>query len=314
MFTGTDIDDYEVITQSSLADHAAGPDRQGFDGIMAGKAELVEKARREIENMDAQEGVGLLDQTPELSYRVASSGAHHTAFDSKKNRVRSSSNAMARVIGDIVRDGKPGGGQRAGTMAKLQRGGKRAKEDGQPLLAQRHSFMNVAQHSSTGAIDSSKDAKIPISGSGDVVQGVGLGLVQVENTANRPFDKSGRPSGLLRSHSHPQDAAKKLVSTGLDLPEQIAEMSEPPTPMSGNATDGTGVRLTSEPLSITASTGSADPADTPAPADESTGDKENITTTPPIDLPEMEPERQHTAAAVVEEMTKAPRADEYLKP
>ncbi|ORX64303.1 hypothetical protein DL89DRAFT_34604 [Linderina pennispora] len=106
MFTGTDIDDYEVITQSSLADHAAGPDRQGFDGIMAGKAELVEKARREIESMDEQEGVGLLDQTPELSYRVTSSNARHSAFDAKKSRVRSSSNAMARVISDIVRDGK----------------------------------------------------------------------------------------------------------------------------------------------------------------------------------------------------------------
>ncbi|KAJ1950862.1 Serine/threonine-protein kinase, partial [Linderina pennispora] len=166
MFTGTDIDDYEVITQSSLADHAAGPDRQGFDGIMAGKAELVEKARREIESMDEQEGVGLLDQTPELSYRITSSNARHSAFDAKKSRVRSSSNAMARVISDIVRDGKSvSSGQRAGTKAKLQRNGKQIKEDGQPLLTQRHSFMNVAQHSSTGAIDSSNTGvKIPTSG------------------------------------------------------------------------------------------------------------------------------------------------------
>ncbi|KAJ2388164.1 Serine/threonine-protein kinase, partial [Coemansia sp. RSA 2603] len=74
----------------------------------ADTAALLDRARREIEGLDAHAGVGLLDQTPELSYRQAAA-IKKDAFDAKR-RARSSSNTVVRVLSEIVRD--PAGGAR----------------------------------------------------------------------------------------------------------------------------------------------------------------------------------------------------------
>ncbi|KAJ2767196.1 Serine/threonine-protein kinase, partial [Coemansia nantahalensis] len=110
-----DADDVSSIFASTDAEDG-GPEASspGAGRSPSEKAALLERARREIDDFDEQEGVGLLDQTPELSYRTASQFSR-AGVDTGKNRARSSSNTVVRMLTDIVRDtGGSGPGVRAG--------------------------------------------------------------------------------------------------------------------------------------------------------------------------------------------------------
>ncbi|KAJ1843143.1 Serine/threonine-protein kinase, partial [Coemansia sp. RSA 2703] len=172
----------------------------------ADTAALLDRARREIEGLDAHAGVGLLDQTPELSYRQAAA-IKKDAFDAKR-RARSSSNTVVRVLSEIVRD--PAGGARhiaglastAGSRAaRAPPAGAKPSPTQEPPAAA--SPRTVQRHSSTGAINQASDAAAVASAAAGVV----------------------RPD-VLRSHSHNASHPHRTLA----LPERIAELPEPPTP------------------------------------------------------------------------------------
>ncbi|KAJ1998435.1 Serine/threonine-protein kinase, partial [Coemansia thaxteri] len=232
MFTNSELDEAEASLQASSARHGElAADGREAGSPLSGKAALLDRARREIEGFDEHEGVGLLDQTPELSYRVAgqSSGPN---FDAKKRRTRSSSNTVARVLSEIVREGSGGsnGNNRNGKRALRAGSGlhSRTTKGTTPLDAgapnQAPPAKTIPRHNSTGAINSA-------GGSGyfeDLVVGGTQGAMQSVE-AKRSDAASGvgfsRPD-ILRSHSHAPNARPQ----GFVLPERIAEVSEPPTP------------------------------------------------------------------------------------
>ncbi|KAJ1734456.1 Serine/threonine-protein kinase [Coemansia sp. Benny D160-2] len=229
MFTGTDIDDSALYTSAEA--HKPSTARQERTGTTESeRAVLLEKAKREIENIDEHAGVGLLDQTPELSYRTA---AQMTSpdFDSGKRRGRSSSNTVVRVLNEIVRDSGNGNssnssgngsthayavGRVGRTVAAagnaIQRVAPKSKS---PQTTSPDTSQNtnraIQRHSSTGAINKTKGSETtvgPTNGAG----------VNVADTKDSP--------DILRSHSHSSGAKLR----GITLPERIAELPEPPTP------------------------------------------------------------------------------------
>ncbi|KAJ2684703.1 hypothetical protein H4R19_006865, partial [Coemansia spiralis] len=98
-----DGDDVSSIFASTDVEDGGPAGTPGIGRSPSEKAALLERARREIDGFDEQEGVGLLDQTPELSYRVAGQFGR-AGLDASKSRARSSSNTVVRMLTDIVRD------------------------------------------------------------------------------------------------------------------------------------------------------------------------------------------------------------------
>ncbi|KAJ2054430.1 hypothetical protein GGH13_008224, partial [Coemansia sp. S155-1] len=237
MFTNSELDESENTARNQLAsrDGAAGCGEVGSP--LSEKAALLDKARREIEGFDEHEGVGLLDQTPELNYRVAGQ-PHGSSFDAMKRRTRSSSNTVVRVLSEIVRDGSNNNNNsnnasnRGGKRAVKPSGGPRQRDSkgassppntttsGQSLPGK-----SIPRHNSTGAINSA-------SGSGYFEDSVlGSSAQHVLQTAEAKSHDSNASTGfprpdILRSQSH----ASASRPQGFVLPERIAEVSEPPTP------------------------------------------------------------------------------------
>ncbi|KAJ2387145.1 Serine/threonine-protein kinase, partial [Coemansia sp. RSA 2611] len=208
MFTSTDIEDSAAITSPRTR------------GSPSEKAALLEKARREIEGLDEEEGVGLLDQTPELSYRVTGQFSKAN-FDSKKRRARSSSNTVVRMLTDIVRDAGSGAGSRAGRAVQ----GAKATFPHVSGLGGRSHAKTILRHSSTGAInragsDGPFDGRLPRTG-----QPVVRSPEEADSFA--PADAAtiaaGRPD-ILRSHSHTVGNSQRALA----LPDCIAEVPESP--------------------------------------------------------------------------------------
>ncbi|KAJ2910299.1 Serine/threonine-protein kinase [Coemansia aciculifera] len=227
MFTNSELDECEINMRDQPASNNGGAPGDA-DSPLSEKAALLEKARREIDGLDEHKVVGLLDQTPELNYRVAKH-AQGSSFDAMKRRTRSSSNTVVRVLGEIVRDGGgPNNGNGSGKRAVRPGGGlsrhRGAKDtlsppdnnsSGQPLLTK-----SIPRHNSTGAINSA-------SGSGYFEDSaLGTSAQQTaEAKAHGASSAFARPD-VLRSHSH----ASASRPQGFVLPERIAEVSEPPTP------------------------------------------------------------------------------------
>ncbi|KAJ2238363.1 Serine/threonine-protein kinase [Coemansia sp. RSA 1722] len=217
MFTNTDFDEADAYAQQQAlaANTSLSPSE---------KAALLEKARREIEGLDEHEGVGLLDQTPELSYRVAGQ-INKTTFDAKKRRARSSSNTVVRVLSEIVRDstGAASRGSRHipgfSTIAH-HRGSKSSSPRSQQPQGHASPSKTIQRHSSTGAINQSGNAGKDLDSSARPVHGAVELLSGSASVAS-----SDRPD-ILRSHSHHTGQNFR----GLALPERIAEVPEPPTP------------------------------------------------------------------------------------
>ncbi|KAJ1959380.1 Serine/threonine-protein kinase [Dipsacomyces acuminosporus] len=250
MFTNTDIDESDIITRSSLAEHSASAGHHLLDSTMSGKVALLEKARREIESLDDHEGVGLLDRTPELSYRVPVQGSGN-GFAMTKRRVRSASNAMVRALSEIVRDGNPThgpSGQQHGSKGRpLQ--SEATAETRFLRLGQRRSSVSAPRHSSTGAINLGGAAD---DGTTDATMHKGhrntaSSTARLEDTSSshshsnsNSDDNVGsceagtRNPKLLRSHSHAADHQQAKLS----LPDRIAEVSEPPTPLDAHPVGG----------------------------------------------------------------------------
>ncbi|KAJ2744902.1 Serine/threonine-protein kinase [Coemansia sp. BCRC 34301] len=234
MFTNSELDECETsLHEQPTCRDGVVPGCGAAGSPLSEKAALLDKARREIEGFDVHEGVGLLDQTPELSYRVAGHAQGSSGFDALKRRTRSSSNTVVRVLSEIVRDGggpstsnggkriaKPNGGLPRHRGVKDTLSPPDTSSSGQPLSAK-----SIPRHNSTGAINSA-------SGSG-YFEDSGLGSsAQHAQQATEARSHSGnaglgfpRPD-ILRSHSH----ASASRPQGFVLPERIAEVSEPPTP------------------------------------------------------------------------------------
>ncbi|KAJ1817984.1 Serine/threonine-protein kinase [Coemansia sp. RSA 2599] len=216
MFTTTDLDEADAYAQKQVLAGNSSPSPSE-------KAALLEKARLEIEGLDEHEGVGLLDQTPELSYRVAGQ-MNKATFDAKKRRARSSSNTVVRVLSEIVRDstGAASRGTRHipgfSTIAH-HRSTKSSSPHGRQQSSQQSPSKTIQRHSSTGAINQSGNAVDDLGGS--VRPGAAADLL----AGAAGVDVSGRPD-ILRSHSHNTGQQFR----GLALPERIAEVPEPPTP------------------------------------------------------------------------------------
>ncbi|KAJ2734248.1 Serine/threonine-protein kinase [Coemansia sp. BCRC 34962] len=237
MFTNSELDENETTLRNQLASCDGAAARGEVGSPLSEKAALLDKARREIDGFDEHEGVGLLDQTPELNYRVAGQ-AQGSSFDAMKRRTRSSSNTVVRVLSEIVRDG--GGGPSSNSHAN-SRGGKRATNPNRGLR-QRDTqgassppntdtsgpslpAKTIPRHNSTGAINSA-------SGSGYFEESVlGSSAQHVLQLAETKLLSSNTSTGpprpdILRSQSH----ASASRPQGFVLPERIAEVSEPPTP------------------------------------------------------------------------------------
>ncbi|KAJ2353576.1 Serine/threonine-protein kinase, partial [Coemansia sp. RSA 2618] len=307
MFTTTDIEDSAPTTGC------------GESESPADKAVLLEKARREIEGLDEQEGVGLLDQTPELNYRVAGQFAKSN-FDSKKRRARSSSNTVVRMLTDIVRDAGSGAGSRAGRAVQ----GAKATFPHVSGLSGRSHAKTILRHSSTGAINrpgddgafSSRTPRSRLNTGQPPEETDGFSLADAASIA------AARPD-ILRSHSHTIGNSQR----GLALPERITEVPESPAqsrsapknalgidaapdadqnrPLDTLASDSKCEELSSAPVALDASdrhsssselavlNSSADPT-SPAGADDEPGSAEND---------------------IMDSINSSPpRADEHLKP
>ncbi|KAJ2720992.1 Serine/threonine-protein kinase [Coemansia sp. Benny D115] len=177
------------------------------------KAAQLARARREIDGLDEHAGVGLLDQTPELSYRVA--GALPAAtFESKRRRARSSSNAVVRVLSEIVRDSGSGNTRHQQRLAAMAHHGETqgASPPSTHAKSPGSRAKSIPRHSSTGAINRAAGVAEGFDGA-------------LSPTAEAPM---GRPD-ILRAHSHNTGHTGR----GLALPERIAELPEPPTPRDG---------------------------------------------------------------------------------
>ncbi|KAJ2874633.1 Serine/threonine-protein kinase [Coemansia aciculifera] len=238
MFTNSELDENENTARNQLASRDGTAGRGELGSPLSEKAALLDKARREIEGFDEHEGVGLLDQTPELNYRVAGQ-VQGSSFDAMKRRTRSSSNTVVRVLSEIVRDGS--GGSSNNNNNASSRGSKRAaKPSGGPrqrgpkgassppntsTSGQSLPAKTIPRHNSTGAINSA-------SGSGYFEESVlGSSAQHVLQTAEAKSHASSANTGfprpdILRSQSH----ASASRPQGFVLPERIAEVSEPPTP------------------------------------------------------------------------------------
>ncbi|KAJ2329268.1 hypothetical protein GGI00_003985, partial [Coemansia sp. RSA 2681] len=164
MFTNSELDECETALREQSAGRNGGATGSGEAGSpLSEKAALLEKARREIEGFDEHEGVGLLDQTPELSYRVAGH-VQGSSFDAMKRRTRSSSNTVVRVLSEIVRDsgGSNNGGSNSGKRGARPSGGplrhRGAKDAASPpdtsSSGQHLPAKSIPRHNSTGAINS----------------------------------------------------------------------------------------------------------------------------------------------------------------
>ncbi|KAJ1729538.1 Serine/threonine-protein kinase [Coemansia biformis] len=166
-----DTDNASSIFASTDMEDGRPADSPGIDRSPSEKAALLEKARREIEGFDEQEGVGLLDQTPELSYRVAGHFGR-PGLDTSKSRARSASNTVVRMLTDIVRDaggdangsGAVGGGSNAGQrtdrgvqhhpgFGSQSRGRKTASPPVPGASRGAQAARTIPRHSSTGAIN-----------------------------------------------------------------------------------------------------------------------------------------------------------------
>ncbi|KAJ2407337.1 Serine/threonine-protein kinase, partial [Coemansia sp. RSA 2530] len=237
MFTNSELDENETASRNQLASRDGAAVRGEIGSPLSEKAALLDKARREIDGFDEHEGVGLLDQTPELNYRVAGQ-AQGSSFDAMKRRTRSSSNTVVRVLSEIVRDGSGGPSSNSHVNS---RGAKRAaKSNSGPRQRDAQGASSppstgtsgpslpaktIPRHNSTGAINSA-------SGSGYFEESV-LGssaqhMLQLAETKLHSSDASTGPPrpDILRSQSH----ASASRPQGFVLPERIAEVSEPPTP------------------------------------------------------------------------------------
>ncbi|KAJ2200982.1 Serine/threonine-protein kinase [Coemansia sp. RSA 522] len=233
-----DLDDASsMFTATDIEDSAPATGRRESESPTE-KAALLEKARREIEGLDEQEGVGLLDQTPELSYRVTGQFAKSN-FDSKKRRARSSSNTVVRMLTDIVRDAGSGAGSRAGRAVQ----GAKATFPHVPGLSGRTHAKTILRHSSTGAInragDDSAFADRALGSKKNAGQSPketdGFSLDDAEAIA------AGRPD-ILRSHSHTVGNSQR----GSGLPERIAEVPESPARLRQAPTNALGIETGSE--------------------------------------------------------------------
>ncbi|KAJ2556163.1 Serine/threonine-protein kinase [Coemansia sp. RSA 1933] len=197
VFTGTDNDDGDGASSGQKRTVSTDAER----------AALLEKAKREIENIDEHAGVGLLDQTPELSYRTAGHIAS-PGFDAGKRRTRSSSNTVVRVLSEIVRDGRASGAQQPAPKSEPPQTAAPATRHG--------ATRTILRHSSTGAINKARDA----TGS---PESPAVSGVDAHSTADAKADD---PPDILRAASH--GAAAR--GHGIALPERIVELPEPPTP------------------------------------------------------------------------------------
>ncbi|KAJ1887240.1 Serine/threonine-protein kinase [Kickxella alabastrina] len=230
MFTNTDIDESDAFVRQALSATSSPTPSE--------KAALLERARREIEGLDEHEGVGLLDQTPELSYRVAGQ-TRKSNFDANKRRARSSSNTVVRVLSEIVRDtanGNGRGGRHIPGFAALSqhRGAKSTALHGQNTNSLAPTTKTIMRHSSTGAINRTGGANEGFDSSPPV--GTQYVLHPTESNGASAGNKTalpdpalagtaGRPD-ILRSHSHTNSHQFR----GLALPERIAEVPESPPP------------------------------------------------------------------------------------
>ncbi|KAJ2482186.1 Serine/threonine-protein kinase [Coemansia sp. RSA 2131] len=233
-----DLDDASsMFTATDIEDSAPATGRRESESPTE-KAALLEKARREIEGLDEQEGVGLLDQTPELSYRVTGQFAKSN-FDSKKRRARSSSNTVVRMLTDIVRDAGSGAGSRAGRAVQ----GAKATFPHVPGLSGRTHAKTILRHSSTGAINRAGDDS--------AFDGRALGSRQNAGQSPKETDgfsladaeaiAAGRPD-ILRSHSHTVGNSQR----GSALPERIAEVPESPARPRQAPTNALGIETVPE--------------------------------------------------------------------
>ncbi|KAJ2394824.1 Serine/threonine-protein kinase [Coemansia sp. RSA 2559] len=212
MFTGTDIDDGDGAMRTPAEEQSKITDRMKRASFAeADRAALLEKVKREIENIDEHAGVGLLDQTPELSYRTAGQIAS-PGFDATKRRARSSSNTVARALSEIVRDSGSAlaySAVRTGKSSANQQEASRSEPPQATAPGVRNATTRtILRHSSTGAISKTQAT----GGSESPAPGVDIHIAGAD---------AEDPPDVLRSHSH---------SRGIALPERIAELPEPPTP------------------------------------------------------------------------------------
>ncbi|KAJ1719067.1 Serine/threonine-protein kinase [Coemansia erecta] len=223
MFTATDDGNGDDATAQQQQRQQQQQPSADAGSSAADTAALLDRARREIEGLDAHAGVGLLDQTPELSYRQAAA-IKKDAFDAKR-RARSSSNTVVRVLSEIVRDPASGARHIPGFTTIAGHRAARAPPAAKTQAAQEQAAVaparTVQRHSSTGAINQASDAAAAASQHDSATAAAAAAAAA-----------AGRPD-ILRSHSH--NASHPLRA--LALPERIAELPEPPTPREQPATE-----------------------------------------------------------------------------
>ncbi|KAJ2801859.1 Serine/threonine-protein kinase [Coemansia guatemalensis] len=212
------LDDTSSMFTSADIEYNAPASSPGPDVPQSEKAALLEKARREIEGLDEQEGVGLLDQTPELSYRVAGQFSK-SEFETRKRRVRSSSNTVVRMLTDIVRESGSNSGGRGGRAVQdsslRQHSAKSSSPPVSGLSRQMQATKAIPRHSSTGAINRA--------GGQNLFERSAAGDQATRDSAELESIGAGRPD-ILRSHSHTIGHQQRTMA----LPAQITECPESP--------------------------------------------------------------------------------------
>ncbi|PIA12604.1 Pkinase-domain-containing protein [Coemansia reversa NRRL 1564] len=213
-----DLDDTSSMFTSADICYNVPVGSPGLDVLTSEKAALLEKARREIEGLDEQEGVGLLDQTPELSYRVAGQFSK-TETEPRKRRVRSSSNTVVRMLTEIVREsGNNLGGRGSRAVQDSSPPQHSAKSSSPPVPGQSRQIQAskaIPRHSSTGAINRA--------GGQNKFQRPAARDQAFSGSTDLEYISAGRPD-ILRSHSHTIGHQQRTMA----LPAQISECPESP--------------------------------------------------------------------------------------